>query len=261
MISLSGSVDGQAALIGFLGPEPDGENDSDLMIAAAAVDRIDVLTGAAAKMRIARHLRRHPAGRVTVAPPREATVASRLLDLLGELPEAVTIATDRELPERSRFALIPATQINDPEDAHAAGEFALEACEFARVAEERAGVIALTVMELAENALRHGRDGEDPPILAASVAGRERSVRVVVLDSGKAISEALSPTERLAAIPDHANVRGFLPELLRLGRRHDLKVGIEILAGTGRLRWRWNGQHPGKGVHVPGTTVIARIDP
>jgi anti-sigma regulatory factor (Ser/Thr protein kinase) len=260
LISLSGAVDGEAALVGFLGSEPDGENDSDLMIAAGAVDRIDVVSGAAARMRITRHLRRHPAGGVTLALPRDGAVAGRLLELLGKLPDAVTITPDREPPERPRFALIPATQINDPEDAHAAGEFALEACEFARISEERAGIIALTVMELAENSLRHGSEGQDSPVLAASVSGRERGVRVVVLDSGKAISEAPSPTEHLATIPDHANVAGFLPELLRLGKRHDLKVGIEILAGTGRLRWRWDAQRASKGVHVPGTTVIARID-
>ena len=262
MISLSGPVAGEAALTGFLGPEPaDEETDCDLMIAAATVDHVDVVTGAAARMRIARHLRRHPDGRVTLTPPKDGTVADRLLELLADLPDAVRIAPEREPVEHPRFALIPATQISDGQDAHAVGEFALEACEAARVSDERAGIVALATMELAENALLHAKDAEDSPVVAATVSGRERHVQIAVLDSGNGISEARSADKTLAAIPDHKNVAGFLPELLRLGQRHDLKVSIEILAGTGRLGWRWNGHRSLRGIHVPGTTVIARIDP
>lgn len=260
-ISVSGSVGGEAALTSFLGSEPTGERDTDLMIHASGVERVDVVTGAAARMRIARHLRKHPDGGVTITPPRASVAAGRLLDLLSPLPEGVMLTAQEDARERPRYALIPATQIKDAEGAHLAGEFALEACEAARVSDERATVIALAAMDIAENALLHAAEAEDPPVVAATVSGRERLVEIAVVDSGRGISEAQSAEKLLAALPSPQTGAGILPELLRLGKRHDLKVRIEILAGTGRLRWRWNGHRTTRGVYVPGTTVIVTVNP
>jgi anti-sigma regulatory factor (Ser/Thr protein kinase) len=256
-----GPVVRDGALSAFLGEEPAGEKDTDLMIAASKVDRVDVLAGVAARMRIARHLRRHPVGMVTITPPSDRAVAGRLVDLLSPLPDGVTLTTEDDPAERPRFALIPATQVADGESAHKAGEFALEACEALRVSEERANIIALAVMELAENALVHGDGGEYPPVVAATVSGRERLVEVAVLDAGRGISEAGAPGELLSAIPDHKKGGGFLPELLRMGSKHDLTVRIDILAGTGRLRWKWNGHRTESGLYVPGTTVLVAVNP
>jgi anti-sigma regulatory factor (Ser/Thr protein kinase) len=260
-ISVSGSVAGEAALTQFLGDEPDGARDTELMIYASGVDRVDVLTGVASRMRIARHLRKHPDGGVTITPPNDGAVAGRLLDLLSELPEGVSVTAEPERPARQRYALIPATQIRDADDAHLAGETALEACEAARVSDDRASIIALAVMDIAENALLHAADPEDPPVVAATVSGRERFVEIAVVDSGRGISEAESPEELLAGLPAPLNGAGILPELLRRGKRADLNVRIEILAGTGRLRWRWNGHATTKGVYVPGTTVVFTVNP
>jgi anti-sigma regulatory factor (Ser/Thr protein kinase) len=260
-ISVSGSVRREAALTSFLSAEPAGEPDTELMIHAPGVERVDVVTGAAARMRIARHMRKHPDGGVTIIPPRDGAVAGRLIDLLWPLPEGVNLTAQEDPGERPRYALVPATQIKDAEDAHLAGESALEACEAARVSEDRASIIALAVMDVAENALLHAVDPEDPPVVAATVSGRERFVEVAVVDSGCGISEAESPEELLAGLPAPLNGAGILPELLRLGKRDDLNVRIEILAGTGRLRWRWNGHATTTGVYVPGTTVVVTVNP
>ena len=258
-ISVAEDVRRDQALTSFLGVEPEGEPDTELMIYAGPVESLDVVTGAAARMRVARHLRKHPAGTVTLIPPRDGAVAGRLVDLLRPLPEGLTLTAWEDREDRPRYALLPATQIHDPEDAHLAGEAALEVCEAARVSEERAAIIALAVMDLAENALLHAEDATDPPIVAATVVGRERVVEVVVLDTGRGISESGDAEARLAALPAPLNGAGILPELLRIGKRHDLGVRIEVLAGTGRLRWRWNGHSTSRGLYVPGTTVVVTV--
>lgn len=145
------------ALTSLLAEELDGEPDAELMISAPHVSEVDVVTGAAIRMRIARHLRKHVAGGVTIVPPRDATVAGRLLDLLEPLPGRVVVTAREGAGEGSRFALLPATQIADAQDARLAGEMALDASEGARIADDRAAVIALAAMELADNALACGR--------------------------------------------------------------------------------------------------------
>jgi anti-sigma regulatory factor (Ser/Thr protein kinase) len=261
LISLKGSLAGELALVNLLGPDVDAEQDSDLMIAAGGVTHVDVLTGAAMRMRIDRHLRGHPERRITITPPRNAAVAERLLDLLYGLPERVSVAHEHARPSRGRFALLPATQITEPDALHPLGEFALEACEAARLSAERANVVALAAMELGENALRYAGDAACPAVIAATVSGRERLVRLAVLDAGSAISEASSPERRLGSIPDPEKGAGFLSELLRLGQRDDLRVAIQILSGTGRLTWDWSAHRTERGIYVPGTTVLVRIDP
>ena len=262
LISVSGSAAvGEGALTSFLGDEPEGEADAELMVYASGVDRVDVLSGAALRMRIARHLRKHPQGGVTITPPNDRLAAERLLDLISDLPERVSVMAGVQRPQPGRYALIPATQVRDAEGAHLVGEAALTACEAARVSDERASIVALAVMDLTENALLHAVEPEDPPVVAATVVGRERLVQVAVLDSGRGISEARSPEELLAGLPSPLNGAGILPELLRRGRRDDLRVRIEVLAGTARLRWRWNGHATTKGVYVPGTTVVVSVNP
>jgi hypothetical protein len=169
------------------------------------------------------------------------------------------VLADPESPSPEvRYSVIPATQITDAEAAHLAGEAALEFCESLRISDERAGMVALAAMGLAEQAL--DADGAtDSPVIAATVTGRTRLVELAVLDSGRAISESRSAKRALEMLTAPENGAAILPELLRIGQRHDLNVNIEVLAGTGRLRWRWNGHTSEEGNYFPGACVVVSI--
>jgi len=261
LLSLPETLRREIALDALLRAIPPAAADTELVMAAGPVRNVDVVAGTAIRLRIARHLREHPMGMVTIIPPLKGSVAVRFLELLSPLPSDVIVTAEHELPDRPRFALLPATPIVDAEVARIAAEFALEVCEAARISEERSSLVALAVMELVDNALTHAEDVDDAPVVAATVSGRERLIEVAVTDLGRGISEAESPRRLLSAIPGVKGGNGFLPELLRLGTKHGLKVSIEILAGTGRLRWAWSAHTTEHRRYVPGTTVIVRINP
>jgi anti-sigma regulatory factor (Ser/Thr protein kinase) len=110
--------------------------------------------------------------------------------LIAPPPDRVIITESPDLPERHRFALVPATPIPDHAAAVDAAEFALEACEAARVSDLRANLVAAAIAELSANALQHATGTVDPPVVAATVGGRERTLEVAVTDLGRGISEA-----------------------------------------------------------------------
>jgi anti-sigma regulatory factor (Ser/Thr protein kinase) len=257
-LSVAGDLRRDVALSSFL---PPGDSRPELIVFSSQVQRVDVVAGTAARLRIAQHLREHPYGTVAIVPPVDAAVAERFLELLHPLPDRVSVTAARPLPARPRFALVPATPIPDSAAAVAAGEYALQACENARISEARSGVIALALMELADNALRHADGLDIAPVVAATVTGRERRVEVAVTDLGRGISEAETPRRVLGLIPGANRGTGFLPELLRLGMRHNLSVSIEVLAGRGRLRWTSQGHATEDRRYVVGTTVVARVNP
>jgi hypothetical protein len=257
-ISLSGELRREQALTSILSEEPPGAPDAELLINTRHIEGHDVAAAAALRMRIARHLREHERGRVTIAPPKDPLLAARLEDVLLPLPDGAVLA-DAETPgPEVRYAVLPATQVTDPEAAHLAGETALEFCEALRISDERAGMIALAAMGLAEQAL-DAEGATDAPVIAATVSGRTRRVELAVIDSGRAISESRSAKRMLETLTAPDNGAAILPELLRVGQRHELDVSIEILAGTGRLRWRWSGHTSEEGNYFPGTCVIVSI--
>jgi anti-sigma regulatory factor (Ser/Thr protein kinase) len=194
-----------------------------------------------------------------IMPPSAAPVAEQLVELLTPHPDEVTITGSVELPDRPRFALVPATPVPDEEAAVAAAGFALEACDAARISEVRANLVGAAVAELSANALRHATDTQDPPVVAVAVSGRERTLEVAVTDLGRGISEANAPAELLRAVPGAKGGSGFLADLIRRGTARSLEVSIEMTAGTARLRWRWNHHRTETLAYVPGTTIVVRI--
>jgi anti-sigma regulatory factor (Ser/Thr protein kinase) len=259
LLSLTDDLRRGVALDALLRPTPRYAEGTELMVAAGTVKRIDVVAGTAIRLRIARHLRLRAGGVVTLTPPKDATVAEHLLELLSPLPGPVTVTASPSLPDRPRFGLVPATSIPDSDAAINAATFALEACDAARISDRRAALAAKTVMELADNALRHAGPLSDPPVVAATVSGRERLIEVAVTDPGETISESKEPRSALSAMPGARDGQGFLNELLRQGAKYELDVFIEALAGTARLRWTRRAHRTEHAPHVPGTTVVVRI--
>ena len=150
--------------------------------------------------------------------------------------------------------------IADSEQARLAAAFALEACEAARVSGARANLIALALMELADNALIHATGTVDPPVVAATVAGRERFVEVAAVDLGEGLSEPSDCLDLVRQIPGAKEGGGFLAGLIRMGPTRELQISIEIISGVARLRWTPASHRTVRGNYVPGTTVIARIN-
>lgn len=258
--SLEGSLTRDAALTKLLAPRAPQGADCELLLNARSVDVVDVLAGTATRMRMARHLREHPQGQVTIWPPRRSEVAARFLDLLSPLPDGVS-AGQANATAPSTFTLLAASQIRDGEDAMLAGCVTFDACHDARVGRTRAGFAALAAIELSDNALIHAADATDPPVLAAACFGRERIVEVAVTDLGGSISESNRPAELLAALPRHAAAGkpGFLGQILRCGREAGVDIDMNIMAGVGRLRWTRDGHRVYTAPHVQGMTVVARI--
>ena len=65
-LSLAGDLRRDVAPRSLLTP---GDGSSELVILAAQVQRVDVVAGTAMGLRMARHLREHPSGRVVIMPP------------------------------------------------------------------------------------------------------------------------------------------------------------------------------------------------
>lgn len=255
-LSLAGDLRRDVAVQCLLAP---GEGASELVIVAAQVKRVDVVAGTTMGLRVARHLREHPSGRVVIMPPASSGVAESFVELLTPPPTGAVIMESPDLPARPRFALIPATQIPDDRAAVDAAEFALEACEGARVSDIRANLVAAAVAEFSANALQHATDTVEAPVVAATVVGRERILEVAVTDLGRGISEAEAPADLLSAVPGPEHGSGFIADLIRRGNKRNLTISVEMIAGTGRLRWTWSQHRTEKGIFVPGTTVVARI--
>jgi len=260
LLTLSGKLTRARALDALLRVGLSSGSAADLMLCAESVTDVDVVAGAAARLRICRHLRESPGGQVTIVPPRDASTAERLLELLSPLPVGVLLSDDRAVPDQTRYGFMPATLIADSEQARLAAEFALEACEAARVSGARANLIALALMELADNALIHATGTVDPPVVAATVAGRERFVEVAAVDLGEGLSEPSDCLDLVRQIPGAKEGAGFLAGLIRMGSTRELQISIEIISGVARLRWTPASHRTVRGNYVPGTTVIARIN-
>jgi len=261
LLSLSGPITRERALDALLRVGPAVGAAAELAMFAEEMTDVDAVAGAAVRLRICRHLREHTDGQMTIVPPRDALVAERLLELLSPLPERVVLSDGRAMPEESRYGLVPATLIADGDDARLAAEFALEACEHARVSEVRANVIAVTIMELADNALAHATGTPDPPAVAATVTGRERFVEIATVDLGAGLSEQSDCLDRVRQIPGTKGGNGFLAHLIRKGASRELQISIEIITGVARLRWTATRHRTVRANYVPGTTVIVRINP
>lgn len=255
-LSPAGDLRRRVALQSLLMP---GDGSSELLIAASQVQCVDVVAGTAMGLRLVRHLCEHPSGTVLIMPPSQATVAEHFVELVTPLPDSVTISGSFDLPERPRFALVPGTPIPDDGAAVDAAGFALQACDVARISEIRANLVGAAVAELSANALQHATDTLDPPVVAVTVAGRERTLEVAVTDLGRGISEAEAPANLLRAVPGAKGGNGFLADLIRRGNARSLEVSIEMTAGTARLRWRWNHHRTETLSYVPGTTIVVRI--
>lgn len=259
-LSFTGALTGERALEQLLQQTPVEDPDTELCLNMLTVESIDVVAAAAARMRVQRHLREHPQGTVTVWPPRFPGIASRLFALLGEFPERVHFEPpDTAAPAHS--ILLPATEVVDSDGARLIGEVLLDACEEARISELRATYVTSAAMELADNAVTHAADAPDPPVVAVTSVGRERTVELAVTDAGVAISEQKDPSAFLRTIPgrvldDH---RGFLSTIMIKARQVEVDVIVRVVAGTGRLLWTPHQHRTGTGNYVPGTTVIVRI--
>lgn len=260
-LSLTGDVTRARALEGFLTDSVSDEEDSELCIHTTSVDKVDVVTATAARMRIARHLREHVRGRVSIVLPGRNLVAARLHEMLSPLPSNVVAANVPGTDSRTNYVLVPATLVSDTEDVTLLGEFALDMCSHARISRRRGGFITQTVMELADNALRHGKGATDQPVLAVTSVGRERLVEIAVTDAGAALSEADDPPSEVRAIPGKAigGHPGFLGQILQHGQRAGVDVRVEVMAGTARLLWTASRHRTERRSYVPGTTVVARI--
>jgi hypothetical protein len=140
IISLSGPLRGDRALEQLLAPSVIQAPDTKLCLNAHTVESIDVVAATATRMRIARHLREHPEGSVTIWLPGQAAAAARLYDILRPLPARVQVAAP---PSQApgHFTLLPATPVVDGEAARLVSEVVLDACLRARIARCRAGFI------------------------------------------------------------------------------------------------------------------------
>ncbi|MGA8363427.1 MAG: hypothetical protein WB709_02785 [Solirubrobacteraceae bacterium] len=265
-LSLTGEVTRARALEAILSQGTSEEQASELCIDAGMVRRVDVVTATATRMRIARHLREHTSGRVTLVTPQDDDVAARFIDLLLPLDDAtqerVTLVGSPADPRPpAHFALVSATVVPDPEAVLTLGEFTFEMCMRARISRRRAGFVAAATMELSDNALIHATDAPDQPVLAITSFGRQRFVEIAVTDAGSALSEANDPTTLVRTIPGRAvkGEPGFLGLIMQRAREAQVDVSVEMLAGTARLRWTAKAHRTERNRHVPGTTVVVRL--
>lgn len=255
-LSMTGDIRRQVAPRCLLTP---GDANSELVIFAPGVTHVDVVSATATRLRVERHWRQHPGGRVSIERPTATGTAEQYLEMLAPLPAEVVILGGEPPMGSSRVALVPATPIADESAAvHAAG-FALEACEAARISQARANIVALAIAELASNALRHATDTIAPVVVAATVHGRTRTLEVAATDLGQGFSEAKDAHRLLGRIPGASGGSGGLAHLIRQGRRRSVNVTVEMLAGRGRLRWAWNSHRAEPLAYIPGTTVVVRV--
>lgn len=260
-VSLAGPLRGESALVDLLAPSAQQPPDCELCINARAVDSIDAVGATATRMRIARHLRQHPDGRVEIWQPSQAAVAARVFDILYPLPERAGMGARPAVAPPAHFTLLPATAIEDSEAAHAIGEVVWDQCLAARISELRAGYIALAAIELTDNALIHAAGAPDPPVVAVSSFGRERIVEISVTDAGTSISEADDPAAELRGLPGRGveGAAGFLTMIHRRAAAVGLDVKMRLVAGTGRLLWTATQHRTERRRHVEGMTVAAWV--
>jgi anti-sigma regulatory factor (Ser/Thr protein kinase)/ABC-type transporter Mla MlaB component len=261
LLSLSGDLTRENAVVQLLTASTSQDADNELYLHASEIDRVDAVTAAALRLRIARDAREHPKGTVTLVPPSDADVAARLTALLDELPARVALTKEVTAHAPANYALVPATLVEDSQAAIALGGFALEACERARIARHRAAFITAAAMELADNAVVHADAPTDSPVVALTNVDRGRIIELAAVDTGRGIAEADDPREFLRTIPRRAldGDAGFLGDILRRAQRAGVQVQVQILAGTGRLLWTPMLHRTTEGVHLPGTSVIVRI--
>ena len=256
-LSFGGDVRRDKALTSLLGPR---EAKAELVLFGPGVDNVDVVTGSAARLVIARQQRVRPDGRVLITPPTTAAVAERYLELLSPLPAGVAVTDAAPAAvDPPRYALLPATPVADYHAVNAAAEFSLEACDRGRISVVRANLVAWAVAELAENALVHAERTDDPPVVAMTVSGRERILEVAVTDLGRGLCDDPDVEARLRALPGLRGGLSALSEFLSRGTRRGIQVSLEIYSGTGQLRWTQMRHRTSSGLWVPGTTVVARI--
>jgi len=260
-LSLSGDLTRDHAVEQVLAPSTSTDANSELCLHLGHVERLDVVTAAAVRLRLARHEREHPQGTVNLVLPSEPGNAARLATLLDPLADRVTLTGQVDAEPPANYALVPATVIEDSHGAVALGGWTLRACESARISAKRSAFIAATAMELADNAVVYAQDPTDPPVVAATSASRGRVVEVAVLDTGRGISESDAPREILRTIPRRAldGEPGFLGQILQRARKAHVQVQVQVLAGTGRLLWTPMRHRTVEGLHLPGTTIIVRV--
>lgn len=255
-LSMTGDIRRQVAPRCLLAP---GDENSELVIFAPGVTHVDVVSATATRLRMERHWRHHPGGRVSIEPPTATGAAEQYLEMLAPLPPDVVIAGGESPMGSSRVSLVPATPIPDESAAVDAARFALEACDVARISHARANIVALAIAELGSNALRHATNTVDPVVVAATVHGRARTLEVAATDLGQGFSDAKDAHRLLGQIPGASGGSGGLAHLIRRGERRNVNVTVEVLAGRGRLRWAWNSHRAEPLAYIPGTTVVVRV--
>src|SRR4051794_29433911 len=109
-LSLNGDLTRADALANLLARGVSDGSASELCIEAGAVERIDVVSGTATRMRVARHLREHTDGSVTIFPPKRSPNHERFADLLGPLPDDVSVVS-RSTEIQPNYVLLPATPV------------------------------------------------------------------------------------------------------------------------------------------------------
>jgi anti-sigma regulatory factor (Ser/Thr protein kinase) len=264
LLSLTGDLTRERALEQLLAPSTSAETDSEMCLYGGSVTRIDAVTAAALRIRLARHEREHPDGSVNLVLPSERDLAARLLallDLSDTLRARINVTGEVSDNVPANYALVPASAIEDSHAAVALAGFALEACERARLSARRSAFVAAAAMELADNGLIHARQPTDLPVVAITSAPRGRVVDIAVLDTGNGICEAPDPAEILRTIPRRAlrGEPGFLGDILQRARDARQQVQVQILAGTGRLLWTPMQHRTERRSYVPGTAVLVRV--
>lgn len=260
-LSLSGDLTREHAVEQLLAPSTSADPDSELCVHTGSVRRLDTVTAAAVRLRMARHHREHPQGTVTLVLPNEPELAARLSALMDPLPDRVKLTGQVDQQPPANYSLVPATIVSDSHAAVALGGATLDACERARISRRRTAFVTAAAMELADNAVVHAQAASDPPVVALTSVARGRLIELAVLDTGHGIAESDDPREALRAIPRRALDAnpGFLADILQRARQAHVQVQLQILAGTGRLLWTAMQHRTAVARHLPGTTVVLRI--
>jgi len=260
-LSLSGDLTRDRAVEQILAPSTSTDANSELCLHLGDVERLDVVTAAAVRLRVVRHEREHPQGTVSLVLPSEPGIAARLAALLDPLPDRIKLTGERHAEPPANYALVPATVVGDSHSAVALGAWTLDACERVGIPEQRTAFIAAAVMELADNAVIHAEGPSDPPVAAATSTRDVRVVEIAVLDTGRAIAESDAPRELLRTITRRAldGEPGFLGQILERARKAQVQVHVQMFAGTARLLWTSMQHRTAEGRFLPGTTVVVRV--
>jgi ABC-type transporter Mla MlaB component len=112
-LSLSGDLTRDRAVEQVLAPSTSSDVDSELCLHLSHVDRLDVVTAAAVRLRMVRHEREHPEGTVNLVLPSEPGAAARLATLLDPLSSRIKLAGQVDADAPANYALVPATVVDD----------------------------------------------------------------------------------------------------------------------------------------------------